>query len=51
MVASDEYIRKEMISDVLSVIANLSQVQKQIITYRFLDELSINETAEVMQIP
>lgn len=47
----EEYLRRELITQVLSMVETLPIEQRQIISMRFLDGLSILETAQQLQIP
>ena len=47
----EEYIRKELISDVMAVVNKLNSVQKQVFTCRFIKEYSVSETAFLVGIP
>lgn len=47
----EEYLNNELVSEVLRIIAGLPEQQKQVITYRFINGLSLEETAQTMRIP
>ena len=47
----DECLRKELIAQVLSLVETLPNEQRRVISLRFLDGLSVTETAQRMQIP
>lgn len=47
----EEYLQKELIESVMEVISRLPEKQRQIITYRFIEERNISEIAGIMNIP
>ena len=47
----EDYLRSELTSEVLAAVAKLPEAQRQVVTFRYLDGLSVEETAKVMQIP
>ena len=47
----EDYLRSELTSEVLAAVAKLPEAQRQVVTFRYLDGLSVEETAAVMQIP
>ncbi len=47
----ERYLRHELVSEVISLIETLPNEQRQVIALRFFDDLSVIETARVMQIP
>ncbi len=47
----EDYLRSELTAEVLTAVAKLPEVQRQVVTFRYLDGLSVEETSKVMQIP
>ncbi|MGN1347251.1 MAG: sigma-70 family RNA polymerase sigma factor [Eubacteriales bacterium] len=47
----DECLRRELVNEVLAAVAKLPEAQRQVITHRYLNGLSLEETAAAMQIP
>ncbi|MBQ9994903.1 MAG: sigma-70 family RNA polymerase sigma factor [Clostridia bacterium] len=47
----EDYLRSELTAEVLAAVAKLPEAQRQVVTFRYLDGLSVEETAKVMQIP
>lgn len=47
----EEYLHKELIAEVMCAVGELPEHQQQVITYRFLEGLSVKETAQRMGIP
>lgn len=47
----EKYLRRELVAQVLSLIELLPNEQRQVISLRYLDGLSVIETAKAMQLP
>ena len=47
----EDFLRRELTSEVLAAVAKLPEAQRQVVTFRYLDGLSVEETAAVMGIP
>lgn len=47
----NDYLRQELVNEVLAAVAKLPEAQRQVVTYRYINGLSLEETAAVMQIP
>lgn len=47
----EEYLQKELIAEVMRAVSALPEYQRQVITYRFFEGLSVKETAQRMGIP
>ncbi len=47
----EDYLRSELTAEVLAAVAKLPEAQRQVVTFRYLDGLSVGETAAVMGIP
>lgn len=51
MSPEEDVLRQELIDEVLAAVAKLPEAQRQVITFRYLNGLSVEETAAVMGIP
>lgn len=47
----EDVLRRELACEVLAAVAKLPEAQRQVVTFRYLDGLSVEETAAVMGIP
>lgn len=47
----EEYLRKELSESVLSAVARLPERQRQIIMYRYIDDMKVSEISALMKIP
>ncbi len=47
----EDVLRQELIGEVLAAVAKLPEAQRQVVTFRYLNGLSVEETAAVMGIP
>ena len=51
MSPEEDVLRQELIGEVLAAVAKLPEAQRQVVTFRYLNGLSVEETAAVMGIP
>lgn len=51
MSPEEDFLRRELIGEVLAAAAKLPEAQRQVVTFRYLNGLSVDETAAVMGIP
>ncbi|MBQ2278825.1 MAG: sigma-70 family RNA polymerase sigma factor [Clostridia bacterium] len=51
MSPEEDLLRRELIGEVLAAAAKLPEAQRQVVTFRYLNGLSVDETAAVMGIP